>query len=103
MTGVSEAQGAEPLGQQWMCGMAREMRPETAVKISRNGHMDHLNGSLTLQFFPLRLTLNSKVGVELQITIRGYSSWFWDDSSMRLDSPKHTACKMMFILEKTIF
>jgi hypothetical protein len=35
-----------------MGGMARGMLPETAVKISRNGHMDHLNGSLTLQFFP---------------------------------------------------
>lgn len=103
MTGVSEAQGAEPLGQQWMGGMARGMLPETAVKISRNGHMDHLNGSLTLQFFPLRLTLNSKLRVELQITILGYSSWFWDDSSMTFHRPKHVACKMMFILEKTIF
>ena len=55
MTGVSEAQGAEPLGQHWMGGTA-----------SRSGHMDHLTGSLTLQCFPFRLTLNSKLRVELQ-------------------------------------
>lgn len=92
MTGVSEAQGAEPLGQHWMGGTA-----------SRSGHMDHLTGSLTLQCFPFRLTLNSKLRVELQITILGCSSWFWDDSSMTLDSPKHLVCKMTFIFENTIF